>query len=279
MDIAEKALRLKQDFDDVKMAGYAEGYPNGEKDGFANGYEYGKTDGYNSGVVAGKEQGIEIGVEQGRQAERNDSWDRLQQNGERTCYNYTFFDWSDDMFYPKYDIILGQKSGTTVHSQGAFAYAKINNLKQRLEECGVKLTLASGTVQSMFLGCQTEELPVFDCSSAGWISWVLMFQGCTTKNLHMKNGIFHYINDPLNGCANLEDINLENCSLKGNGFNKLRLDTCPKLKPESIVNVFNALEDITSSGTARVITLGAEHLAKLTEDEKAIATEKGWSLV
>ena len=219
-----------------------------------------------------------IGFVEGRQAEQSDFWDKFQQKGARTCYNGAFIGWTDDMFYPKYDIVLGQLAGVSLGSAAAFVQAKIDNIKTRLEECGVKIFLRSLSVQTMFLGCQTEELPLFDCTGADWISWVSMFQGCTTRNANFKNGTFHYINDPFNNCPNLEEITLEGCRISPNGFNKLRFDLCPKLTKQSILNVFNVLDNIAGSGKVCVITLGANHLAKLTEEEKAIATEKGWTL-
>ena len=274
MDIAEKAFRLKQDFDEVKIAGEAIGYNNGFNEGKQEGIIEGEGIGYNNGFAEGEVAGIDIG-----KAERDSwFWDTFQDYGNRTCYSGAFLGWTDDMFYPKYDITLGQLAGTTLNSGSAFAQAKITNIKRRLDDCNVSIKFQSLGTQSMFLGCQTEELPLFDCTGAQWISLVSMFQGCTTRNANFKNGIFQYINNPFNNCPNLEEITMEGCRITSNGYNNLRFDSCPKLTEKSFENVFNVLDDITGTGKVCVITLGATHLANISETTKQIATNKGWTL-
>jgi hypothetical protein len=39
-----------------------------------------------------------------------------------------------------------------------------------------------------------------------------------------------------------------------------------------------ALQDLTGTGTTKTLTFGATNLAKLSDVEKAIATQKGWTL-
>ena len=50
-----------------------------------------------------------------------------------------------------------------------------------------------------------------------------------------------------------------------------------KLTHDSLLNVLNGLADLTG-GTAQTLTLGATNLAKLTDQEKSIATNKNWNL-
>lgn len=50
---------------------------------------------------------------------------------------------------------------------------------------------------------------------------------------------------------------------------------CTKLTHDSLMNVINGLQTVT---TTQKLTLGAENLAKLTDAEKKIATDKGWTL-
>lgn len=56
----------------------------------------------------------------------------------------------------------------------------------------------------------------------------------------------------------------------------LNLTPCPKLTHDSLMNVINEAADVTAS--PKTLTLGATNLAKLTDEEKAIATNKGWTL-
>lgn len=48
------------------------------------------------------------------------------------------------------------------------------------------------------------------------------------------------------------------------------------LTKESLLNVINEAADVTSN--PKTLTFGATNLAKLTDEEKAIATSKGWTL-
>ena len=56
----------------------------------------------------------------------------------------------------------------------------------------------------------------------------------------------------------------------------LTLSYCPTLTKESLLNVFNEAADVTAS--PKTLTLGETNLAKLTDADKAIATNKGWTL-
>ena len=56
----------------------------------------------------------------------------------------------------------------------------------------------------------------------------------------------------------------------------LDLSPCPNLTHDSLMNVINEAADVTAS--PKTLTLGADNLAKLTAEEKAIATNKGWTL-
>ena len=65
------------------------------------------------------------------------------------------------------------------------------------------------------------------------------------------------------------------------GKNGLNLSQSPNLDHESLLSVVNCLKDYSAntSGTTWKVTLGTANLAKLTAEEKAIATGKGWTLV
>ena len=56
----------------------------------------------------------------------------------------------------------------------------------------------------------------------------------------------------------------------------LNLSKCSKLTHDSLMNVINEAADVTAS--PKTLTLGSENLAKLTDEDKAIATNKGWTL-
>ncbi len=54
------------------------------------------------------------------------------------------------------------------------------------------------------------------------------------------------------------------------------MNGCPKLTVESLVSPLNALCD---NGQGLKCKIGTTNLAKLTDDQKAIALNKGWELV
>ena len=70
------------------------------------------------------------------------------------------------------------------------------------------------------------------------------------------------------------------------GFKNLKinftygLNYLPNLTVQSLMNVINNLYDFRANGesTTRTLQLGTTNLNKLTEEQKAVATNKGWSL-
>ena len=52
---------------------------------------------------------------------------------------------------------------------------------------------------------------------------------------------------------------------------------CTSLTHESIINMLYSLKNLTG-GSAKSLTLGATNLAKINDTEKAIATNKNWTL-
>lgn len=71
---------------------------------------------------------------------------------------------------------------------------------------------------------------------------------------------------------NLAEI--ENISNIGMSLN---LNGCNQLNHDSLINVLNALVDLTGTDS-KTLTLGTTNLNKLSENEKAIATNKNWTL-
>ena len=95
------------------------------------------------------------------------------------------------------------------------------------------------------------------------------------------------INNIFQNCSNLTNLGgLENLgqayltTASANSFSyTLNLSSCNKLTHESLMNVINNLYDIATAGVKpQKLQLGSTNLAKLTDEEKAIATNKGWSI-
>lgn len=156
----------------------------------------------------------------------------------------------------------------------------------------------------MFANFGIEKLPDFDFSNLTNVS--SMFNGCyelkeignlnfvnvekasgcflTCQNLHTISNInisklistadYGSFSNPgylmFDGCYMLRNI-----VFNGTIDISLNFSDCTELTHDSLMSIINAL----SSTTKKTINLGTTNLEKLTDDEKAIATTKGWTLV
>ena len=124
----------------------------------------------------------------------------------------------------------------------------------------------------MFSGCrQLTSVPLFDTSKVTNMN--SMFSRCrrlTSVPLFDTSNVSN-ISSMLAGCDGLTTLD---------GFAGLKVDLVlsgsPLLTHDSLLNVINEAADVTSS--PKKLTLGTTNLAKLTDAEKAIATNKGWTL-
>jgi hypothetical protein len=82
--------------------------------------------------------------------------------------------------------------------------------------------------------------------------------------------------------ANLQSFTMSSChALKEVkvplNFNMALNLTIYDLYPQSIISLLENLADLSDS-SPKTLTLGTKNLAKLTDEEKAIATNKNWNL-
>ena len=111
----------------------------------------------------------------------------------------------------------------------------------------------------MFLNCpKLESLPMLNC-----------------VNVTNVNNMFGTDSSITTSYPNLTDLG---------GFKNLKvslkLSGMPNLTVQSLMNVINNLYDFVGNGSAttRTLTLGTTNLNKLTAEQKAVATNKGWVL-
>ena len=100
------------------------------------------------------------------------------------------------------------------------------------------------------------------------------FQGCTNLKTIRKLTVNENMTYTavFRGCSALENITV--AGVIGNNF---EIKDSP-LTAASAKSIISALKDYAGTGEAYTCTLGAKTLAKLTDAEKAIATQKGWTL-
>ena len=100
-----------------------------------------------------------------------------------------------------------------------------------------------------------------------------VFRNCTSMTeVYLPGTVASIGVSAFTGCTALENVTL------GQGFGaSVDFSASNKFSADTIVAMFNALADLTGSN-AKTLTLGAENLAKVTEEQKQIATNKNWNL-
>ena len=101
-----------------------------------------------------------------------------------------------------------------------------------------------------------------------------VFSGCTSlTSVTLPNNVTSIEGAAFSVCNNLENVTLEN----GFNCNGLNLSASTKFSVDTMIAMFNALADRTGL-SAYTLTLGNTNLAKLSNEQIAIATEKNWTL-
>lgn len=93
------------------------------------------------------------------------------------------------------------------------------------------------------------------------------------KSINLPNSLLNIDNVCFYGCTSLEDVTIE----EGFNCNGLNLSASNRYTAETIVSWLEALADRTGQ-TTFTLTIGAANLNKLTAEQKAIATNKNWTL-
>lgn len=207
----------------------------------------------------------------GRQAEYDKFWDAFQTKGNKKLYTYAFSGgcWTDDTFRPKYDITIEGTNATI----GIFNYTGIVDLKGCLERQGVKLDFSqyTGGLGNPFTWANIEILPDLDCSNATAVSFYYAYKLREVGTIKVRDD--GQVSWNFEGATQIEIITID--GPLGKSFN---VSYCKKLTHDSLMSFVNALMDYSGSGTTYTMTMGTTNLAKLTDGEKAIATQKGWTL-
>lgn len=199
--------------------------------------------------------------ESGKEIAYNEFWDSLQNYGNRTDYESAFRRWEGvEHITPKYPI----KTST---ASSMFLYCR-----KLVEAPTIELTTDTAVYYSCFGVCQALKEVRMDIKPST-VATALQgtFNSCivleTIDKIIVTEGVTY--NNTFNYCYKLKNLVFE--GVIGNNMN---LSACTNLSKGSILNIFDCLA--TKSGCT--LTLGTTNLAKLTEAEKSIATNKGWAL-
>ena len=143
-------------------------------------------------------------------------------------------------------------------------------------------------MSSMFSYCyKLTTIPRLDTSNVTDMS--SMFSYCNklttipqldTSNVNSISNTFQYAS-ALSDFGGLKNIGQAFSTTQSANYSSYKLDLskATNLTHESLMNVINNLYDIATAGVqAQQLVLGSDNLAKITDEEKAIAQNKGWSL-
>ena len=157
---------------------------------------------------------------------------------------------------------------------------KINNATRLFQDC----TLLESIDISNFTAMNYAEYLAMGCSNLRYIKMggsatelAQAFRHCSSltriDNFNVNNSLAgHYI---FHGCDKLSNIEWKGILSFGElTNNQFIMRGCP-LSVDTIVGLFNILATVTE---AQTLTIGSSNLAKLTDEQIAIATNKGWTV-
>ena len=209
----------------------------------------------------------------GKKAEYDAFWDSVQENGNRKNYDFGFAGeaWSADNFKPKHPI-------QPTSCQNMFAYwGTYSGRRGTVDLRGFSIDFSKSTlVANCFYG-NFFVVAMGEINTTSVIHLQNFFSTC--PNLHTieklivkESGETTYYNT-FYYC-----INLKNITFEGVIGNDISFQDSPLLTHDSLMSIINHLKDFSGTTTTRALSLGTTNLAKLTDAEKAIATQKGWTL-
>ncbi len=181
--------------------------------------------------------------EAGQQAEYDRFWNAFQNNGNRTIYSYAFYGtqgWKYATFNPKYPIRIVNAEYMLYNSQ--------------ITQIPVDIVLAEDA-------SLTPNARVFyNCTQLKTIKKIVMVE-------HVNASSWFY------NCKALENITFEGVIGKNIDF------SYSPLTSQSMLSVIEHLKDYSNDGGTFTVTFKADRETMLTDEQKAVATNKGWSLV
>lgn len=148
------------------------------------------------------------------------------------AFAYAFYNWFDEMFYPKHDIVAKENCSCM------FQYIKIADMVERLNECKVRLdTSGAKALSQAFANTQITHLPHISFSNATLIN--LAFYA--SKNLQLIDKITIKpslsFSDAFNACEKLTTIS----EIEGEFGKNLNMSSCSKLDIETAKRILTHL--------------------------------------
>ena len=183
-------------------------------------------------------------------------------NGKKTFFGYMFRSCEDLVEPPYFDT----SKSTSFQSM----FYGCHSLKRIPQYDFSKAT----TAPDLFVECTSlEELPEILLSNATNTNY--LFHTCTKLRKIAKLDITKSTTATsiFAGCSALEDI-----TFVGTIRPSISFADSPLLSDNTIASIINALRDWSEAGVTKTLTLHEDVKAKLTDEQIAIANQKGWTI-
>ena len=146
---------------------------------------------------------------------------------------------------------------------------------EHLKNVGVTLDFSKATnLNSMSYSARINRLGIIDTRSCNRLYSVF-----STNNIKTIDKLI-LRDDGSQEFSSVFSSGINNLTIEGViGKNGFSVSSAKYLTYESLISIINALQDKTTdtSGTTWLVTLGGSNLNKLTEEEKLLITDKGWT--
>ena len=215
---------------------------------------------------------VEISIEEGKKSEHDRFWDDYQQNGNRTLYGNAFgVCWTANNFCPKYPMrptgaymmfFTNQSGGIEIDDFVAFC--EENNVVLDFSQC----TNAEYALASL----HTYHHGVLDFSKCTSMSNLFYSHNRVTRSVETIDEWISSETTVYHTTTFQYAINLTNIKVSGVIAKNIDFSKCTKLTHDSLMSILNA-------GRNCILNLGTANLEKLSVEEKAIAIEKGCTLI
>lgn len=223
-------------------------------------------------------ENVDTVYQKGKQTQTDAFWESAQKTSAgalRTDYSYAFAGamWNDETYLPKYNIAPSNCSNMFFHNYEIHSPFKCSEYPN----APITIDTSSSTSFDRFIyDCVVKAVPTINTTAATRLfsafSYAVGLE--TIDKLILKSDGSQTFSSVFQGTTTLENIVIEG-TIGQNGFD---VSPCTKLTHDSLLSIINALKDYSGTTTPKTVTLGATNLAKLTDAEKATATEKGWTL-
>lgn len=169
------------------------------------------------------------------------------------------------------DSVVEEILERTITGLGEYAFQKCSNLRElTLSKLGKHMFMLSSGITKIIVKDGVTDMPVGAFRDLKALKYIYIPASIVdSESLTKSNGYTDYF---LQHDTNIETIEV------GTDWNaSINLSVSDKLTKECIINILNNLKNLINTDS-KTLTLGETNLAKLTDEEKLIATNKNWIL-